>query len=83
MITAVEIYKLLPKTNCGDCGTHNCFGFAARLASHLASPDDCPMMTEAARKILHETTAAALDSPGTVYEPSTGNLKAENKGGGF
>ncbi len=31
MRTAVEIYKLLPKTNCGTCGTPTCFGFAAAL----------------------------------------------------
>lgn len=79
MKTAVEIYKLLPKTNCGDCGTHNCFGFAAKLASRCASPDDCPMMTEAARKILHETNAAKLDSPGTVYEQALEALKRKIK----
>ena len=45
MTTAVEIYKLLPKTNCGKCGTASCFGFAAKLATHQASPDECPTMT--------------------------------------
>ena len=68
MKTAVEIYKLLPKTNCGTCGTSSCMGFAAKLATHQASPDDCPTMTEAARKLLKETSAEKHDSPGTVYE---------------
>ncbi len=79
MKTAVEIYKLLPKTNCGKCGTHNCFGFAARLASHLASPDDCPVMTEAARKVLREVGTAKHDSPGTVYEQALEILKQKIK----
>ncbi len=68
MKTAVEIYKLLPKTNCGTCGTSSCMGFAAKLATHQASADDCPTMTEAARKLLKETSAEKHDSPGTVYE---------------
>ena len=42
MKTAVEIYKLLPKTNCGKCGTSSCFGFAAKLATRQAKADDCP-----------------------------------------
>ncbi len=79
MKTAVEIYKLLPKTNCGKCGTHNCFGFAAKLASHLASPEDCPAMTEVARAILRENITAKDDSPGTVYEQALEVLKQKIK----
>ncbi len=45
MKTAVDIYKFLPKTNCGKCGTSSCFGFAAKLATNQASPDECPTMT--------------------------------------
>ena len=66
-------------TDCGKCGTHNCFGFAAKLASHLASPDDCPAMTEAARAILRENSAGKDDSPGTVYEQALEVLKQKVK----
>jgi hypothetical protein len=75
MKTAVEIYKLLPKTNCGKCGTTSCFGFAAKLATHQASPDDCPTMTEAARNALREADKGRRDSPGTVYEQALGSLR--------
>ena len=75
MITAVDIYKLLPKTNCGKCGTTSCFGFAARLASHQASPDDCPAMTGSARETLREADANRSDSPGTVYEQALRSLQ--------
>jgi Domain of unknown function (DUF3786)/Putative Fe-S cluster len=68
MKTAVEIYKLLPKTNCGKCGTASCFGFAARLATHQASPDGCPAMSKAAREALRESGEEKHGSPGTVYE---------------
>jgi len=68
MKTAVEIYGLLPKTNCGKCGTASCFGFAARLATHQASVDDCPSMTDSARETLREAGANRSEPPGTVYE---------------
>jgi hypothetical protein len=75
MKTAVEIYKLLPKTNCGNCGLPSCFGFAAKLASHQATPDDCPFMTEAARDALREAGCDRRESPGTVYEQALGSLQ--------
>jgi hypothetical protein len=75
METAVEIYKLLPKTNCGKCGTTSCFGFAAKLATHQASTDDCPAMTKTAREALRETNAERHDTPGTVYEQALESLQ--------
>jgi hypothetical protein len=75
MKTAVEIYTLLPKTNCGTCGLPSCFGFAAKLATHQASPADCPNMTDAARDALKETGAERHDSPGTVYEQALESLQ--------
>jgi hypothetical protein len=75
MITAVEIYKFLPKTNCGKCGTASCFGFAAKLATHQASPDDCLTMTQAARTALRELAVETTHtSPGTVYEQALEHL---------
>lgn len=68
MRTAVQIYKLLPKTNCGKCGTTSCMGFAAKLASHQASPEDCPTMTKAAQEELRASDRDRRGSPGTVYE---------------
>ena len=70
MKSAVEIYKLLPKTNCGSCGLSSCFGFAAKLASQQASVDDCPNMTDAARETLREAGAEQKDVQGTVFEQS-------------
>ncbi len=70
MKSAVEIYKLLPKTNCGSCGMSSCFGFAAKLASQQASLDDCPNMTTAARDSLREAVREQGDLQGTVFEQS-------------
>jgi ArsR family metal-binding transcriptional regulator len=42
----LDIYKLLPKTNCGECGTPTCLAFAALLAGGEAGPDSCPFLKE-------------------------------------
>jgi hypothetical protein len=73
--TAVDIYKLLPKTNCGKCGMTSCMGFAAKLASHQASPDDCISMTTSARETLREAGTSPRESPGTVYEQVLASLQ--------
>ena len=75
MKTAVEIYKYLPKTNCGLCGTMSCFGFAAKLATNQAKTDDCPNMTSSAREALHEEERKHPTRRGTVFEQTLAALK--------
>ena len=38
----LEILKLLPKTNCKECGFPTCTVFAAKVAEGVKGPDDCP-----------------------------------------
>ena len=33
-LTALDIYKVLPKTNCGECGVPTCLAFAMQLATN-------------------------------------------------
>ena len=75
MKTAVEIYKFLPKTNCGKCGTASCFGFAAKLATRQAKTDDCPTMSSTAREALREAEDEQHVSSGTVFEQTLRSLK--------
>lgn len=43
----LNIYKLLPQTNCGECGETNCMAFAAKLLDRSKLPKDClPMPRE-------------------------------------
>ena len=42
VVSPVNIYKLLPKTNCQECGFPTCIAFAASLGRGLATPDQCP-----------------------------------------
>jgi ArsR family metal-binding transcriptional regulator len=42
----LEIYKLLPRTNCGECGKPTCMAFAAALVDGGASPGECRLLEE-------------------------------------
>lgn len=37
-----EILKLLPKTNCKECGQPTCMVFASQVAEGAKGPEDCP-----------------------------------------
>lgn len=41
-ISPIDVYKLLPRTNCGDCGVPNCMGFATKVVNGEAALDECP-----------------------------------------
>ncbi|NLX48473.1 MAG: acetyl-CoA decarbonylase/synthase complex subunit gamma [Methanospirillum sp.] len=38
----IEVYRLLPRTNCGECGEPNCMAFATRLVNREVSLESCP-----------------------------------------
>lgn len=59
-LTGVEIFKLLPKTNCKKCGHPTCLAFAMKLAQRQASLDACPDVSEEAKKILGEASAPPI-----------------------
>ncbi len=40
-----EIFKLLPKTNCRECGLQTCLVFATRVAEGATGPEDCPAIS--------------------------------------
>jgi acetyl-CoA decarbonylase/synthase complex subunit gamma len=41
-ISPIDVYKLLPKTNCGECKEANCMAFATRLVNGEMLLSDCP-----------------------------------------
>ncbi|HFC98015.1 MAG TPA: hypothetical protein ENJ40_06110 [Thermosulfurimonas dismutans] len=42
----LEIYRLLPGTNCGQCGELTCMAFAVKLCALEAEPSDCRPLYE-------------------------------------
>ena len=58
-LSGLDIFKLLPKTNCGDCGVPTCLAFAMKLAQKQAELDQCPHASEEAQS----TLGAASEPP--------------------
>jgi len=42
----MAIYKLLPNTNCRQCGEPTCFSFALKLAASLKRITECAPLLE-------------------------------------
>ncbi len=59
-LTGLEIYKLLPKKNCHECGPPTCLAFAMALAAGKASLDACPYVSDEARAALDSASAPPI-----------------------
>jgi acetyl-CoA decarbonylase/synthase complex subunit gamma len=59
-LTGIQIFKMLPKTNCGECGIPTCLAFAMNLASGKAELDACPYVSDEAREALAEASAPPI-----------------------
>jgi len=59
-LTGLEIYKLLPRTNCKECGYPTCLAFAMKLAAKQAELKECPYVTEEAKAKLEAASAPPI-----------------------
>lgn len=60
MPTAMEIYKLLPKKNCGECKSPTCLAFAMQLANQKVALTACPYVSPEAKAALEESGAPPI-----------------------
>ncbi len=61
IVSPVNIYKLLPKTNCQACGHPTCIAFAAALGRGIATPSQCPGF---AKPLYHRSVYPVYDRQG-------------------
>ncbi|MBW2145586.1 MAG: acetyl-CoA decarbonylase/synthase complex subunit gamma [Deltaproteobacteria bacterium] len=59
-LTGIAIFKMLPKTNCAECGVPTCMAFAMKLAQGQAELDSCPYVSDEARAALEEASAPPI-----------------------
>jgi acetyl-CoA decarbonylase/synthase complex subunit gamma len=59
-LTGIEIFKLLPKTNCKECGDPTCLAFAMKLAAAKAELSACPYVSAEAKAKLSEAAAPPI-----------------------
>ena len=59
-LSGIEIFKNLPKTNCGDCGVPTCLAFAMKLAASQADLASCPHVSDEAKEALSAAAAPPM-----------------------
>jgi acetyl-CoA decarbonylase/synthase complex subunit gamma len=59
-LSGLQIYKLLPKTNCKDCGFPTCLAFAMKLAAKQVELDSCPHVSDEAKEALSAASAPPI-----------------------
>jgi acetyl-CoA decarbonylase/synthase, CODH/ACS complex subunit gamma len=59
-LSGIQIFKLLPKTNCGECGSPTCLAFAMALAAGKAELEKCPTISDEAKEQLSEASAPPI-----------------------
>ena len=72
-LTGLDIFKLLPKTNCKKCGFLTCLAFAMALANGKSSVDACPTISAEAK----ETLSAASEPPIRLVKIGSGEKIVE------
>jgi acetyl-CoA decarbonylase/synthase complex subunit gamma len=56
-MTGLEIYKLLPRTNCQKCAYPTCLAFAMAVAGGHVGAEECPDLSDEACQVLLDATA--------------------------
>ena len=56
-LSGIQIYKLLPQTNCKECGFPTCLAFAMKLAAKQVELSGCPYVSEESKTQLAESSA--------------------------
>ncbi|MBN2467198.1 MAG: acetyl-CoA decarbonylase/synthase complex subunit gamma [Deltaproteobacteria bacterium] len=59
-LTGIQIFKLLPKTNCGECGSPTCLAFAMKLSAGQVELELCPYVSEESKAKLVEASAPPI-----------------------
>lgn len=59
-LSGIQIYKLLPQTNCKECGFPTCLAFAMKLAAKQVELSACPYVSEESKAKLEESSAPPI-----------------------
>ena len=59
-LSGIQIYKLLPQTNCKECSFPTCLAFAMKLAAKQVELSACPYVNDESKKQLAESAAPPI-----------------------
>jgi acetyl-CoA decarbonylase/synthase complex subunit gamma len=76
-LSGIQIYKLLPQTNCKDCEFPTCLAFAMKLAAKQAELSACPHVSDEAKEKLAESAQPPVML--TTLKSNGNEVKAGNE----
>ncbi len=59
-LTGIQILKMLPKKNCGECNIPTCLAFAMKVAAGQIEIEECPYVTDEAKATIGEASAPPI-----------------------
>jgi len=59
-LTGIQILKMLPKKNCGECDIPTCLAFAMKVAAGQAEIETCPYVSDEAKQTIGEASAPPI-----------------------
>jgi DNA-binding CsgD family transcriptional regulator/ArsR family metal-binding transcriptional regulator len=77
-VPVLDIFRILPQTNCGKCGYATCMAFAAALSQEKTAADCCPGL---ARPMVQQAVYPVVDKQGNLRSTVAININGEKTGG--
>jgi acetyl-CoA decarbonylase/synthase complex subunit gamma len=62
-LSPLDVQRLLPQTNCKECGEENCMAFATKLVNREAVLDQCPPIMQDKYRLQYERLSLMLRPP--------------------
>ena len=59
-LTGIQILKMLPKKNCGECKIPTCLAFAMKVAAGQVDIAECPYVDDAVKETIGEASAPPI-----------------------
>ncbi len=59
-LTGIQILKMLPKKNCGECNIPTCLAFAMKVAAGQVEVGECPYVSDEAKDSIGEASAPPI-----------------------
>ena len=59
-LTGIQILKMLPKKNCGECNIPTCLAFAMKVAAGQAEIAECPYVSDEVKEQIGEASAPPI-----------------------
>ncbi|MBU0674727.1 MAG: acetyl-CoA decarbonylase/synthase complex subunit gamma [Proteobacteria bacterium] len=59
-LTGIQILKMIPKKNCGECGIPTCLAFAMKVAAGQTEIGECPYVSDDVKNQIGEASAPPI-----------------------